>query len=53
MRSERYICMLDMAEIGFFVYMTECEEEKEQQEAISNPNPVLNLPFGADDEKKF
>lgn len=30
--------MLDMADIGFFVYMTECEKEDQKEDPNCDPN---------------
>ena len=44
--------MLDMSEIGYFVYMTECEEKKRQKEAAGIDILDNTSSVGAESEEK-
>lgn len=44
--------MLDMSEIGYFVYMAECEEKKRQKEAAEIDIPEKTSSVGAESEEK-
>ena len=44
--------MLDMSEIGYFVYMAECEEKKRQKEAAEIDTLGNTSSVGAESEEK-
>ena len=44
--------MLDMSEIGYFVYMAECEEKKRQKEAAGIDILDNTSSVGAESEEK-